>query len=146
MKESVKMSKRLAGTCGFETFVERKQGRCLMYMCRIVVKASDKHTLLLHVQNWSLTGLIDSTRDFTLFTYKRLYPCVQREEPTEPVTARRAGSDRAGLRQPPRGPVQDQASSAHTACLQGGQWFWEFVVKDMGRFVCWEKGDVSSMD
>ena len=46
--------------------------------------------------------------------------CVQREEPTEPVPERGAGSDRAGLRQPSRGAVQDQASSADAASLQRG--------------------------
>lgn len=46
---------------------------------------------------------------------------LQREVSSEPVPAGGAGPDRAGIRQPSRGPFTHQATFAHPASLQGGE-------------------------
>ena len=47
------------------------------------------------------------------------YRGVQREEPSEPESERGAGTDRAGIRQPPRGTLQNQAAPTHPEGFQG---------------------------
>jgi len=70
---------------------------------------------------WPNSSANVSAQTLVFVNFWHYVPPPQCEVSSEPEPEGGAGPDRTGLRQPPRGPFQDQASPAHTESIQRGQ-------------------------